>query len=109
VPSAFIANWGDGVVDGSWNAGFGLGDASKAVACAWQNFAQWGTEGRQDNVYYGAPTYALPLRQNNRGFGQTLQYNAGWSRRAANAQPSYTPFRSTPLTLTLLDAAPPES
>jgi hypothetical protein len=194
VPSAFIANWGDvfigasaatpgkardGVVDGSWNAGVGLGDASKAVALelsggcgsiknfcangsfsgrvsrlllsqtnarlavagAWQNFAQWGSEGRQDNIYYGVLTYAVPLRLDNRGFGQTLQFNAGvgnslyapytpensqskvgafgsigvelspalglstgWSGRGANAQLSYTPFRSTPLTLTLLGA-----
>lgn len=192
VPSAFIANWGDvffgastatrqarDVVDGSWNAGFGLGNASKAVALeisggcgsinrfcgngsfstrisrllisranarvaiagAWQNFAQWGYEGRQDNIYYGAFTYALPLRQDNRRFGQTLQFNAGvgnslyapytpensqskvggfaslgvelspavgvsagWSGRGANAQLSYTPFRNTPITLSVLGA-----
>ena len=130
VPSAFVANWGDvfagvsgatagkqrdGVVDGSFNLGFGLGSSEKAVAlelsggcgsinrfcangsftgrigrllinepdqrlalaAAWQNFAQWGEEGRQDNIYYGALTYAIPLRPPGSGFGQTLQFNAG--------------------------------
>lgn len=129
VPSAFVAQWGDvflgvsgatagkqrdGVVDGSWTAGFGLGDAAKAVALevsggcgsvkdfcangsftarlgrllindatarlslagAWQNFAQWGNEGRQDNVYYGALSYAVPLQQ-GKPFAQTLQFNVG--------------------------------
>lgn len=141
VPSAFVANWGDvflGIsgatagktrpdVDGSWNAGFGLGDATKAVAieisggcgsfkqfcgngsfsgrigrllvnqasarvslaAAWQNFAQWGYEGRQDNIYYGALTYALPLRPPGSGFGQTLQFNAG----VGNS--TYAPFTPT--------------
>ena len=130
VPSAFVANWGDvfagvsgatpgkqrdGVVDGSFGLGFGLGSSEKAVAlelsggcgsinrfcangsftgrigrllinepdqrlalaAAWQNFAQWGEEGRQDNIYYGALTYAIPLRPPGSGFGQTLQFNAG--------------------------------
>lgn len=142
VPSAFVANWGDvfvgvsgatagqqrgGTVDGSWNAGFGLGSAAKSVALeisggcgsvkdfcanggftgrigrllvnqarsrigvagAWQNFAQWGNEGRQDNVYYGALSYALPLRPAGSGFGQTLQFNAG----VGNS--TYAPFTPT--------------
>lgn len=141
VPSAFVAGWGDvfisasaatpgnqrdGVVDGSWSAGFGVGDAAKAVAlevsggcgsikdfcangsftarlgrllinesqsrvslaAAWQNFAQWGNEGRQDNVYYGALSYAVPL-QPGRPFAQTLQFNVG----VGNSQ--YAPFVST--------------
>lgn len=140
VPSAFVANWGDvfvgvsgatpgkqrdGVVDGSFNAGFGLGSAAKAVALevsggcgsikdfcangsftarlgrllvnepntrvslagAWQNFAQWGNEGRQDNVYYGAVSYAVPL-QPGRPFAQTLQFNVG----VGNSQ--YAPYVS---------------
>ena len=139
VPSAFVANWGDvfagvsgatagkqrdGVVDGSFNLGFGLGSSEKAVAlelsggcgsinrfcangsftgrigrllinepdqrlalaAAWQNFAQWGEEGRQDNIYYGALTYAIPLRPPGSGFGQTLQFNAGVGNSA------YAPF-----------------
>jgi hypothetical protein len=130
VPSSFVANWGDvfigasaatagkqrgGTVDGSWSAGFGIGDAAKLVAlelsggcgsvnnfcangsfdlrigrllisnsssrlalsAAWQNFAQWGNEGRQDNVFYGGLTYAQPLNPSNRDFPQTLQINAG--------------------------------
>ena len=129
VPSAFIANWGDlfaGVaggtagnlrpdVDGSWAAGFGLGDAARlaalefgggcgsfkrfcgngglaarvsrivvnqprsrvAIAAGWQNFVQWGYEGRQDNLVYGAVSYAVPLRSPRSGFAQTLQFNAG--------------------------------
>lgn len=193
VPSAFIANWGDvyitGVAatagnqrpdaDGSWVGGFGLGDATKAVAlevnggcgsfkqfCSngglgfrigrvlikkptgwlalaggWQNAVQWGNEGNQDNIYSAGLSYAFPLRPINSGFGQTLQINAGignssfapysatnsedqiggfasigvelspgvgvsagWSGRGANAQLSYSPFRNTPLTLSLLGA-----
>lgn len=130
VPSSFVANWGDvfigasaatagkqrgGTADGSWNAGFGIGDAAKfvalevsggcgrvkefcangsfdlrlgrllinqsssrlAVSAAWQNIAQWGNEGRQDDVFYGGLTYALPLNPSNRDFPQTLQFNAG--------------------------------
>lgn len=130
VPSSFIANWGDVFVgvsaatagkqrdstaDGSWSAGFGLGDAAKAVAIefsggcgsikdfcvngsfdvklgrllinqpkgrlaisgAWQNFAQWGNEGRQDNTYYGGFSYALPLDPNNKAFERTLMFSAG--------------------------------
>jgi len=57
-----------------------------SVAAAWQNFAQWGDEGRQDNIYYGALTYAIPLRPPGSGFGQTLQFNAG----VGNS--SYAPF-----------------
>jgi hypothetical protein len=193
VPSAFIANWGDvyitGVAatagatrpdaDGSFVGGFGLGDATKAVAvevnggcgsfknfcgngglgfrigrvliqkptrllalaAGWQNAVQWGYEGIQDNIYSAGLTYAFPLRPINSGFGQTLQINAGignssfapysatnsedqiggfasigvelspavgisagWSGRGANAQISYSPFRNTPLTLSLLGA-----
>ncbi len=193
VPSAFIANWGDvyitgvaatageqrSAADGSWVGGFGLGDATKAVAievnggcgsfkqfCSngglgfrigrvlikkptgwlalaggWQNAVQWGNEGNQDNIYSAGLSYAFPLRPINSGFGQTLQINAGigntsfapysatnsedqiggfasigvelspavgvsagWSGRGANAQLSYTPFRNTPLTLSLLGA-----
>jgi len=48
-----------------------------SLAGAWQNFAQWGNEGRQDNIYYGALSYAIPLRPPGSGFGQTLQFNAG--------------------------------
>ncbi len=141
VPSAFVASWGDvfiggsaatpgnqrdGVVDGSWSAGFGVGDAAKAVAlevsggcgsiknfcangsftarlgrllinetqsrlslaAAWQNFAQWGNEGRQDNVYYGALSYGVPL-QPGRSFAQTLQFNVGVGNSV------YAPFVST--------------
>jgi len=57
-----------------------------SVAAAWQNFAQWGYEGRQDNIYYGALSYAIPLRPPGSGFGQTLQFNAG----VGNS--SYAPF-----------------
>jgi hypothetical protein len=129
VPSAFIANWGDVYIgataatagrqrpdaDGSWVAGFGLGDATRAVAleinggcgsikrfCSnggfgarigrvlinqpdgvlalaggWQNFAQWGSEGRQDNIYSATLSYAMPLRGPESSFRQTLQINAG--------------------------------
>jgi hypothetical protein len=193
VPSAFIANWGDvyipGVAatsgetrpdaDGSWVAGFGLGDSIKAVAVelnggcgsfknfcgngglgfrvgrvliskpsgwlalagAWQNVVQWGFEGTQDNIYSATLSYAFPLRPTQSGFAQTLQINAGvgnssfalysatnsedqiggfasigvelspglgisagWSGRGANAQLSYAPFRSTPISINLLGA-----
>lgn len=57
-----------------------------SLAAAWQNFAQWGYEGRQDNIYYGALSYAIPLRPPGSGFGQTLQFNAG----VGNS--SYAPF-----------------
>lgn len=142
VPSSFVANWGDvfisasaatagkerdGTADGSWNAGFGIGDATElvalelsggcgsinnfcangsfdvrigrlliseansrlAVSAAWQNFAQWGNEGRQDNVFYGGLTYAFPLNPNNREFPQTFQINAG----VGNSR--YAPFSAT--------------
>lgn len=193
VPSAFIANWGDvfitGVAatsgntrpdaDGSWVAGFGLGDSTKAVAVevnggcgsfknfcgngglgfrvgrvlikkptgwlalagGWQNVVQWGFEGTQDNIYSATLSYAFPLRPIQSGFAQTMQINAGvgnssfapysatnsedqiggfasigvelstslgisagWSGRGANAQLSYTPFRSTPISINLLGA-----
>lgn len=140
IPSAFVAGWGDvflgvsgatpgkqrdGVVDGSFTAGFGLGSSAKTVglefsggcgsvkntcangsftarigrllineprtrlsiAGAWQNFAQWGNEGRQDNIYYGALSYAVPL-QPGKSFAQTLQFNAG----VGNSQ--YAPYVS---------------
>lgn len=157
VPSAFVAQWGDaflgvsgatagkqrdGVVDGSWNAGFGLGDAAKAVALevsggcgsvkdfcangsftarlgrllindrdsrlslagAWQNFAQWGNEGRQDNVYYGALSYAVPLRPGH-SFARTLQFNAGvgnsqYAPVSDNAESSVGAFASVGVELT---------
>lgn len=47
------------------------------LAFAWQNAAQWGNEGRQDNTFYGAFSYAVPLRKSTSGFGQTLQFNLG--------------------------------
>lgn len=140
VPSAFVAGWGDvflgvsgatpgkqrdGVVDGSFTTGFGLGSATKAIALevsggcgsvnnlcangsftarigrmlinepttrvaiagAWQNFAQWGNEGRQDNVYYGALSYGVPLKP-GKSFSQTLQFNVG----VGNSQ--YAPYVS---------------
>lgn len=142
VPSSFIANWGDvfigasaatagkqrgGTADGSWSAGFGIGDAAKAVAvelsggcgsvnnfcangsfdvkvsrllinestsrlalsAAWQNFAQWGNEGRQDNTFYGGLTYAMPLDPGNKAFERTLQINAG----VGNSR--YAPYTAT--------------
>lgn len=60
-----------------------------SIAAAWQNFAQWGNEGRQDNIYYGAVSYSIPLRPPGSGFGQTLQINAG----VGNS--SYAPFTET--------------
>lgn len=140
VPSAFIANWGDVFVsaaaatsgairdnaDGSWVAGFGVGDAAKAVAlelsagcgsinnfCSnggfglrasrlllnqpaarlalaggWQNGIQWGSEGRQDNIYSLSLSYAIPLRPGG-SFAQTLLVNAG----AGNS--SFAPYSET--------------
>lgn len=138
VPSGFVANWGDvflglsgatpgnqrdGVVDGSWTAGFGLGSSTESigveisggcgsvrnfcangsfttrvgrllinqpnarlgVAAAWQNLVQWGNEGRQDNVYYGALSLGFPLRP-GQTFAQTMQVNVG----VGNSQ--YAPF-----------------
>ncbi len=52
-------------------------DARLSVVGAWQNFAQWGTEGRQNNVFYSGLSYAIPLRPPGKGFGQTLLFNAG--------------------------------
>lgn len=112
-----------------------------SVSAAWPNFIQWGYEGEQDRLIYGAISYAVPLRSPSTTFAQTLQLNAGvgnstlapysssdaegklgafasigvelspafglsagWSGRGVNAQASYTPFRSMPLTLNVLGA-----
>lgn len=48
-----------------------------SLAGSWQNFAQWGSEGTQDNIFYGALSYAQPLRAPGTTWGQTLQFNAG--------------------------------
>jgi hypothetical protein len=60
-----------------------------AISAAWQNFAQWGTEGKQDNMFYGGLTYALPLNPNSKDFTQSLQLNAG----VGNSR--YAPFSAT--------------
>lgn len=51
--------------------------ARLAVALGWQNAAQWGIEGPQDDTFYGVATYAVPLRRSSNRFGQTLQFSAG--------------------------------
>lgn len=48
-----------------------------ALSAAWQNVAQWGNEGRQDNTFYGGLTYAMPLDPGHPAFERTLQINAG--------------------------------
>lgn len=193
VPTAFIAKWGDVFLsasagtpgnlrpdaDGSWVAGFGLGDPQRfvaieisggcgsiktfcgnggagfsvsrelvskpdqrlAFAVGWRNAIQWGYEGTQDDVFSAGISYAIPLRNDGSRFRQTLQIDigagnstfapytsidsqerigafgsvgvelspsvgvsTGWSGRGINAQLSYTPFRSVPVSVNLLGA-----
>jgi hypothetical protein len=48
-----------------------------SIAAGWQHVGQWGYEGKQDDLVYGAISYAIPLRSPFSTYAQTLQLNAG--------------------------------